>query len=102
HGIKIGMSKAQTEEKNAVACGYWHNFRYNPAAKAEGKPAFSLDSKEPNLDDYKAFLDGEVRFNSLARLDKEKAAAMYEASEEWAKERYAYLKKLVALYGTEE
>ena len=45
HGIKIGMSKAQTEEKNAVAVGYWNNFRYNPALAAEGKNAFTLDSK---------------------------------------------------------
>ena len=60
HGIKIGMSKAQTEEKNAVAVGYWNNFRYNPALAAEGKNAFTLDSKAPS-GDYKAFLNGEVR-----------------------------------------
>ncbi|WP_418466243.1 pyruvate:ferredoxin (flavodoxin) oxidoreductase, partial [Enterocloster bolteae] len=30
HGIKKGMDKAQTEEKLAVECGYWNNFRYNP------------------------------------------------------------------------
>ena len=45
HGIKIGMSKAQTEEKNAVAVGYWNNFRYNPALAAEGKNAFTLTAK---------------------------------------------------------
>ena len=39
HGIKVGMSKAQTEEKLAVEAGYWHTFRYNPALKAEGKAA---------------------------------------------------------------
>ena len=33
HGIKKGMSKAQTEEKLAVDCGYWNNFRFNPAAE---------------------------------------------------------------------
>ena len=33
HGIKKGMDKAQTEEKLAVECGYWNNFRYNPAAE---------------------------------------------------------------------
>ena len=50
HGIKVGMSKAQTEEKLAVEAGYWHTFRYNPALKAEGKAAFSLDSKAPTGD----------------------------------------------------
>ena len=33
HGIKKGMSKAQTEEKLAVESGYWHMFRFNPAAE---------------------------------------------------------------------
>ena len=59
HGIKKGMSKAQTEEQLAVEAGYWHNFRFNPAAKAEGKPAFTLDSKAPT-GDLMEFLDGEV------------------------------------------
>ncbi len=36
HGIKKGMSKAQTEEELAVKAGYWHLFRFNPAAD-EGK-----------------------------------------------------------------
>ena len=42
------MSKAQTEEELAVKSGYWHLFRYNPALKAEGKAAFTLDSKAPH------------------------------------------------------
>ena len=49
HGIKKGMSKAQTEEQLAVECGYWNNFRYNPAAEGN---KFSLDSKEPKLESY--------------------------------------------------
>ena len=101
HGIKIGMSKAQTEEKNAVAVGYWNNFRYNPALAAEGKNPFTLDSKAPS-GDYKAFLNGEVRYNALARLDAEKAEKLFDISEQNAKDRYAYLNKLVKLYGTEE
>ena len=79
HGIKIGMSKAQTEEKNAVAVGYWNNFRYNPALAAEGKNAFTLDSKAPS-GDYKAFLNGEVRYNALVRQDPEKADRLFEIS----------------------
>ena len=96
HGIKKGMSKAQTEEKMAVECGYWHNFRFNPAADNK----FSLDSKEPT-GDYREFLNGEVRFNSLARLDAEKAERMFAANEEYSKNRYTYLKKLVDLYAAD-
>ena len=101
HGIKLGMSKAQTEEKNAVEAGYWHMFRFNPALKAEGKPAFTLDSKAPT-GDYKSFLNGEVRYNALARFNPERAEKLFNTAEQNAKERYAYLNKLVKLYGTEE
>ena len=97
HGIKKGMSKAQTEEELAVKCGYWHNFRFNPAAENK----FTLDSKEPT-DDYQAFLDGEVRYNSLKRSNPEKAARLFALNEEQAKDRYTYLKKLVTLYGDAE
>ena len=101
HGMKKGMSKAQTEEQLAVECGYWHNFRYNPALAAEGKAAFTLDSKEPS-GDYQAFLDGEVRYNSLKRSNPAKAERLFALNESQAKARYAYLKKLITLYGPEE
>lgn len=101
HGIKIGMSKAQTEEENAVKAGYWHCFRFNPTMAEEGKAAFSLDSKAPT-GDYQAFLDGEVRYNSLKRSNPEKAAILFAKSEEYAKERYAYLQKLITLYGGDQ
>ncbi len=101
HGIKKGMSKAQTEEKLAVESGYWNNFRFNPAMVDEGKPAFMLDSKAPT-GDYKEFLNGEVRYNSLVRLNPERAEMLFKAAEVNSKERYSHLQKLVKLYGTEE
>ena len=97
HGIKKGMSKAQTEEALAVECGYWNNFRFNPAAEGA---KFTLDSKEPT-GDYQAFLDGEVRYNALKRANPEKAEKLFAKNEAEAKERYAYLKKLITLYGEE-
>ena len=99
HGIKKGMSKAQTEEALAVECGYWNNFRFNPAAEGA---KFSLDSKEPKQEGYQAFLDGEVRYNALKRANPEKAEKLFAKNEAEAMERYDYLKKLVALYGAEE
>ncbi len=100
HGIKKGMSKAQTEEKLAVEAGYWHNFRFNPALAVEGKPAFSLDSKEPT-GDYREFLNGEVRYNALVRANPERAEKLFASSETAAKEKRAHLEKLVKLYGAE-
>ena len=99
HGIKKGMSKAQTEEELAVKCGYWHNFRFNPAAEGS---KFSLDSKAPDMTDYQEFLNGEVRYNSLQRQNPEKAARLFAKNQSEAKARYEYLQKLITLYGTEE
>ena len=97
HGIKKGMDKAQTEEKLAVECGYWNNFRYNPAAEKK----FTLDSKAPKLETYQDFLKGEVRYMSLAMKNPERAAELFARNEAEAKERYAYLEKLVTLYGND-
>ena len=97
HGIKKGMDKAQTEEKLAVECGYWNNFRYNPAAEKK----FSLDSKAPKMEGYQDFLKGEVRYMSLAMKNPERAANLFAKNEQEAKERYAYLEKLVTLYGND-
>ena len=98
HGIKKGMSKAQTEEQLAVECGYWNNFRYNPAAENK----FTLDSKEPKREGYQEFLDGEVRYNALKRSNPEKAEKLFAKNEAEAMDRYDYLKKLVTLYGKTE
>ena len=98
HGIKKGMAKAQTEEELAVKVGYWHNFRFNPAAEGN---KFSLDSKAPSMEDYQAFLDGEVRYNSLKRQNPEKAARLFAKNEAEAKARFEYLQKLIALHSAE-
>ena len=94
HGIKKGMGKSQIEEKLAVECGYWHTFRFNPLAEEK----FVLDSKEPKFDKYKEFLDGEVRYSSLALKDKEKSIVLSEKNMQEAKARYNYLKSLGQLY----
>ena len=100
HGIKKGMSKAQTEEELAVEAGYWHCFRFNPALAEEGRDAFALDSKEPS-GDYQAFLDGEVRYNALKRANPERASKLFDKNESEAKARYTYLNKLKTLYGAD-
>lgn len=96
HGIKAGMGKAQTEEKNAVAAGYWHLFRFNP--NGEDK-RLTIDSKAPTLN-YRDFLMGEVRYNSLMRKNPEKAEHLFEKSEIESNNKYEYLKKLEDIYNT--
>ncbi len=100
HGIKGGMTVAQTEEKNAVLAGYWHLFRFDPRLKAEGKNPFQLDSKAPSAN-YQDFLKNEVRYSSLVRSNPERAAELFTKAENGAKEKYEYLVKLSKLYDVE-
>ena len=93
HGLKKGMGKSQAEEAAAVACGYWHLWRYNPALEAEGKNPFSLDSKEPNWEGFKDFLKGEVRYASVMKQYPAEAEELFQAAEDNAKWRYnSYLR----------
>ncbi len=93
HGIKGGMSIAQTEEKKAVQSGYWHLFRYDPRLALEGKNPFQLDSKEPTLS-YEDFLMGEVRYNSLARANPERAKELFAKAVADSKAKYEHLVEL--------
>ena len=101
HGIKGGMSIAQTEEKKAVEAGYWHLYRFNPDLKKEGKDPFILDSKAPTKD-YKDFIMGEVRYNALARQNPERAEKLFDSAVKNAADRYDYLKRLAKLYNDSE
>ena len=96
HGIKKGMGLSQEEERLAVECGYWHLWRYNPQAEAEGLNPFSLDSKEPDWDKFVDFLKGEVRFASLAKMYPEQAEELFQACKDNAQWRYNNYKRLAA------
>ena len=88
HGIKGGMTRTQTIGKEAVACGYWHLWHYNPLLEEEGKNPFVLDSKEPDWSKFRDFLLKEVRYTSLQKTFPQEAEELYKAAEENAKWRY--------------
>ena len=94
HGLKAGMGKSQAEEAKAVACGYWHLWRYNPELEKEGKNPFTLDSKEPDWDKFEDFLKGEVRYASVVKQYPEEAAQLFAAAKENAQWRYNNYRRL--------
>ena len=103
HGLKKGMGKSQQEEADAVACGYWHLWRYNPALEEEGKNPFTLDSKEPDWSKFQDFLKGEVRFASLTKQFPAEAGQLFQAAEDNAKWRLNNYKRLAKQqWGVEE
>lgn len=98
HGNKKGMGMTIMTEKDAVECGYWHLWRYNPTLADEGKNPFSLDTKEePNWANFQQYLNNEVRYTSLAKAFPAEAEELFKAAEENAKWRYNGYKRLAAM-----
>ena len=97
HGLKGGMTNCQQEMKRAVDAGYWHLFRFNPAAKAEGKNPFTLDSKAPSAD-YKEFIKSETRYARLVQQFPERANELFEQAVTNAQQKYDRLTKYSKLY----
>ena len=93
HGLKTGMGNSQLESKKAVECGYWAMYRFNPELKDAGLNPFLLDSKEPTAS-FREFLMGEVRYSSLIKAFPEAADALFEKTENDARERRESYKKL--------
>ena len=94
HGLREGMGRSIANEKQAVDCGYWHLYRFNPELKAEGKNPFSLDSKEPT-ESFRDFLMKQTRYAAIAKQFPEQAEELFTMAEENAKERYESYKRLV-------
>ena len=90
-GIRSGLASQQKVQANAVKCGYTTLYRFDPRNE---KP-LTIDSKEPNWDEFDAFLMNENRYNQLPKIKGEEAAkAAFAKTKSDAQKRY---KRLVAL-----
>ncbi len=91
-GIRSGLASQQKVQANAVKCGYTTLYRYDP--RNEAKP-LTIDSKEPNWDEFESFLMNENRYNQLPKIKgKDAAEAAFAKTKSDAQKRY---KRLVAL-----
>jgi len=93
HGLRKGMGKSIENMKEAVDCGYWHLYRYNPLLADEAKNPFILDSKKPT-GDFRQFIMDQVRYSSLMGEFPEIAEELFIGAEVDAKERYESYRKL--------
>lgn len=101
HGIKAGMGATQEEQKRAVACGYWNNFRFDPRRFDKGENPFILDSKQPS-ESYKDFIMGEIRYSSLVRSFPDRAERLFNQAENISKEKYDRLLKMSKIYSDDK
>src|SRR5690554_6381294 len=92
HGID--MSQSVEESKRAVECGYWNLYRYDPRREAEGQNPSQLDSKEPDYDKFRAYLQSQVRYARLARQFPDRAQELFQQAEDDVRRRYQLYKRL--------
>ncbi|MCF7854858.1 MAG: pyruvate:ferredoxin (flavodoxin) oxidoreductase [Candidatus Pacebacteria bacterium] len=92
HGYNL--TDSAEHQNNAVDCGYWPLYRYNPMLAEEGKQPFNWESKEPKMP-FQDFLKNERRYASLARTtSEEEAKRLFEQAEADAKKRFEFFSKL--------
>ncbi len=92
HGINMSLSVE--ESKQAVECGYWNLYRFDPRKEVEGANPFTLDSKEPDYEKFQAYLQNQVRYARLARQFPDQAGELYAQAEADVRRRYNGYKRL--------
>lgn len=92
-GIKGGLVNSIATEKEAVECGYFTTFRYDPRKLDEGKPALELDCKEPDFTKFREFILKETRYSQLPKVNPEHYEELFTKSEQAAKDRWERIKK---------
>lgn len=94
HGLKGGLANSQKTEKEAVACGYFPIFRYDPRLEAEGKCPMQLDCAEPDFSKFRDFVMTQTRYSQLPKVNPEHAEELLTKSQEYAALRWKRFKKL--------
>ena len=96
-GIKGGLVNSIKEEKDAVECGYFTCFRYDPRLVEEGKSGLTIDNpKEPDFTKFRDFVMKETRFSQLPVVNPAHAEELLSKSEVYAKRRWEAIKKFGA------
>ena len=76
HGID--MTTGTDLQKDAVDCGFWPLYRFNPELKQAGKNPLQLDSKSPQ-GNIEEFMYKQNRFRALRQSDPDRAKMLLEA-----------------------
>lgn len=83
----FNLSKGLEHQKNAVACGMWNLFRFNPASEKK----FTLDSKVISLS-LKDFWMSENRFRNVYQKDEKEGEKLLKNAQESINENFEELK----------
>ncbi|CAJ1388754.1 unnamed protein product, partial [Effrenium voratum] len=90
--FKTGLSAMSLDQKDAVECGYWPLYRFNPALAKQGANPFLLDSKKVTGDVMK-FLNRQNRYAQLVRSSPAVAEKLQGELQVYLKDRHASLRE---------
>jgi pyruvate-ferredoxin/flavodoxin oxidoreductase len=94
HGID--METSMSHQKDLVDSGYWPLYRYDPRLVAEGKNAFTLNSRAPKLS-FAEVAKGEARFAMLMRSSPETAKHLFSLAQQDIDERWRLYEQFAEL-----
>ena len=80
-------------EKEAVECGYFPIFRFDPRNEEAGKPLLTLDCKEPDYSKFRTFIMRETRFSQLPVINPTHCEELLTKCEKEAVKRFERIKK---------
>jgi pyruvate-ferredoxin/flavodoxin oxidoreductase len=92
-GWGIDISQGMSIQKDAVACGYWPLYSFDPREEAH---PFQLASKAPT-GDYKEFAMKEARFAMLARSKPERFNKLLEQAQQDISARWHFYQQLAGV-----
>ncbi len=98
HGID--MEKGLTQQKLAVASGYWPLIRYNPVLRKKGENPFVLDSPRPIMA-LRDYAYNELRYKILTRTNPEEAERLMQLAQELTNLRWKTYEEM-ATYSAKE
>jgi pyruvate-ferredoxin/flavodoxin oxidoreductase len=97
HGVD--MSTATHHQADAVKCGYWPLYRFDPQHAHVGDHPFQLDCRKPARP-FKEWASKEARFAMLARANPERAEHLFELAQRDIDERWRLYEQLAGVERT--
>lgn len=96
HGYDLRQGLSQ--QKKAVASGYWPLLRYDPMMSSLGKAPFQLGSPRPTIP-FKSYANNELRYRALTISHPEIAKQLFDQSQKAIDEKYLTYERFSRMNG---
>ena len=94
HGYDL--VKGTEHQKQAVECGHWPLYRFNPTLKEQNKNPLQLDSKAPTFD-FAEYAYGENRYRVLKQSKPEVAEHLMKLARSDAANKFVFMERLAKM-----